>query len=315
MADEGSFAFKTVKLPRWDGKQGTFQTWYARFKAYAGVFGFSKALEVDTDMPINEGVTLDLSEEVGRLSEAARKRNAVAMANLTMAFESEVAMTCVYEAMTEDWPSGLAHKVTSRLIKKYAPKDRMSRVEMRVALNNIAMRDDEDPCSIFEQIAEIKNRFQDASHKVDEDEFVAIVMEKAPERYKTVLTTEQLRLGEAVDLESMSVAMNRLWRSSVHKYNLNAKHNESTEIALSSFTGSCFHCKKKGHKIHQCPDKRNGNERGRTRENRFQGRCNNCGKNGHKKVNWWKLADNREKAPKWYKDKKGQGSASIGDDD
>ena len=59
MTEDNAQAFKTVKLPRWDGKKSTFQTWYTRFTAYAGVFGFAKALSEDSNIPESEGIKVD----------------------------------------------------------------------------------------------------------------------------------------------------------------------------------------------------------------------------------------------------------------
>jgi hypothetical protein len=53
----------------------------------------------------------------GKEQAATIKWNAIAMANLTMAFTSEAMMGLVFKAKTQDWPSGLAHLVMSGLYK------------------------------------------------------------------------------------------------------------------------------------------------------------------------------------------------------
>jgi hypothetical protein len=96
-----------------------------RFMAYAGVFGFSKALKEggETETPLTEETSFDKTTETGKLTTTAMKGNAITMANLTMAFTTDGTMALVYEAMDVDRPSGLAHKVVKELKSKYQPHD------------------------------------------------------------------------------------------------------------------------------------------------------------------------------------------------
>jgi hypothetical protein len=43
----------------------------------------------------------------------------MAMANLTMAFESEGLLGMIYKAMNRDWQAGLVHLAVVQLFKKY----------------------------------------------------------------------------------------------------------------------------------------------------------------------------------------------------
>ncbi len=92
-----------------------------------------------------------------KLHPAAKERNAVAMANLTMAFETESLFGMVYKSMSNDWLAGLARKVVVQLFNKYSTDDRISRVELRTMLNGLSMRDAEDPSKLFEQVSGIRN--------------------------------------------------------------------------------------------------------------------------------------------------------------
>ena len=86
-----SSAVELLKLPLFNGEHNTFQVWWMRFMTYAGMFGFIKALRKggETDMPESNETLLDATTELGKKQEAAKKRNVIAMANLTMAFTSE----------------------------------------------------------------------------------------------------------------------------------------------------------------------------------------------------------------------------------
>jgi hypothetical protein len=83
----------------------------------------------DADMPSSQATVIDEGTPERMKQTAAKKRNAVAMANLTMAFETDGVMALVYESVTSAWRSGLAHLIVTALFKKYQPKDTMTRVE------------------------------------------------------------------------------------------------------------------------------------------------------------------------------------------
>jgi hypothetical protein len=55
-------------------------------------------------MPARDDSTVDATTHPAM--EKAKKRNDIVMANLTMAFTSEMTMGLVYKAQTEEWPGG-----------------------------------------------------------------------------------------------------------------------------------------------------------------------------------------------------------------
>ena len=76
--------------------------------ANASVHQFTQALKTGgkTSMPTSDDVVVDATTHPHVVK--AKKRNDIAMANLTMAFTSEMTMGLVYKAQTEEWPGGLA---------------------------------------------------------------------------------------------------------------------------------------------------------------------------------------------------------------
>ena len=73
----------------------------------------------ETNLPATEEEDLDETDSDQVLTIKARKRNAVAVANLTMAFTTEEAISIVYDSATTSWPSGLAWKIIKAMKKKY----------------------------------------------------------------------------------------------------------------------------------------------------------------------------------------------------
>jgi hypothetical protein len=204
-------------------------------------------------------------------------------------------MALIYKSKSSDWPNGLAHKIADALKHKYQPQDTMTRVELRHQLNKVTLKKGADPATLFEQLSALENRYNTSSRTIDEDDLIAVVIDAAPQEYQSVLTDTQLRLGNRVKLEHLSKAMNALWRT--HAVGKDVKQ-EGDEMLLNTFDGFCFGCKKKGHKAHECPEKK-----GRKIMPGMMGKitCNHCGKPGHKQADCWQKEENADKRPQGYR--------------
>jgi hypothetical protein len=72
--------------------------------AYASVHQLTQALKTGGEMnvmPTRDDATVDATTHPAMAK--AKKRNAIAMASLTMAFTSRMTMVLVYKAQTEAW--------------------------------------------------------------------------------------------------------------------------------------------------------------------------------------------------------------------
>jgi hypothetical protein len=299
---------KSVRLPVFEGAHKDFQVWWTRFQAYATVHKFAAALKDggEATLPKKEEDAIDETKDEGKLQAAAKKRNEVAMANLAMAFTTDGLMNLVYKAMTEDWPSGKAHLVVEALFKKYKPQDTVTRVEVRQMLNRVSMKRNDDPAVLFESLSKIENKYNTATRKLDEEDLIAVVLDKAPREYQAVLTSEQRFKGDKLTLADLNSAMNQHWRQIKGS---GTSEDDGTEVTLSAFGGYCYKCKAKGHKASDCPVKggdnninNNGNGKGGGKgKQKFKGKCNNCGKVGHREVDCWLKEANKDKRPKGFK--------------
>jgi hypothetical protein len=108
------------------------------------------------------------------------------------------------------------------------------------------MKADEDPRKLFNQLVSIQSAYNNAARKIDQDDLVAVVLEKAPEKYKSILTAEQRRNGANLALTDLNSCMHDLYR--ILRSEKKNKDTEDTEVSLTAttmqFHGKCGYCKK-----------------------------------------------------------------------
>jgi hypothetical protein len=259
---------------------------------YAVVKKFAQALgdAAEPDLPASDATVIDETTDIGKRQAAAKQRNSIAMACLTMAFTTDAAMSVVFKAKTTEWPGGLAWMVMDMMRKKYSPQDLVTRAELRNKLNNLSMADGDDPKVLFEEISTIENRYNIGTNRVDEADLIALVMQKAPKMYKSVIAAQELRLGNRLTLTDLESAMDKLYRVMD-----NDVEGSGNELQLNAFTGKCYKCGKAGHMRKDCYNNASDNGNGK-----FNGKCFNCGKIGHRSADCWQKEENRHKRPEGY---------------
>jgi hypothetical protein len=94
-------------------------------------------------------------------------------------------------------------------------------------------------------------------------------------------------LGLTVD--DLRTAMNAHWRSIG---GINGKREESDEWVLNASAGYCFECKERGHKAHECSQKKSNGGDERVSTERKQ-----CGRIDHKIIDCWESVENERKRP------------------
>jgi hypothetical protein len=79
----------------------------------------------------SDSTVIDEITDIGKRQAAAKQRNSIAIACLTMAFTTDAVMSVVLKAKTTEWPGGLAWMVMSDLMrKKYSSQDLFMRAEL-----------------------------------------------------------------------------------------------------------------------------------------------------------------------------------------
>jgi hypothetical protein len=125
-----------------------------------------------------------------KIVKKALQQNNAAMANYTMALPPGK-LGLVHKCKSVEWPiNGLAWKITEQLEAQYAPRDLTPKTELRVALAQVKMGENEDPARLFEVLAQIETRFNTPTHQVPHDELMAVVIQRAPVEYNGGISME-----------------------------------------------------------------------------------------------------------------------------
>ena len=201
---------KSVKLPTFDGSREGFHVWWTRFTAYALYYKFGSCLKptAEAHLPTKEEEDSNDTNE----QKAARRRNILAVFNLTLAFKTNGLLGMINKAKTTNWPSGKAHKIVEALYRKYRPDDLVARAELRKALALLQMKRTEDPTNLFEKISTIENTYASTQITISQDDLLAVVLDKAPKEYAAVITAEARNKGAALTMADVEEAMFAHWR-------------------------------------------------------------------------------------------------------
>ena len=300
-------------MPAWDGSKKTYQEFGIRFGAYGYYHGWKKAIGTtkDPDLPDKQkdvdapGLT---NEE-----KKALQRNGAAMANYTMAMPGEK-MGIVHKSKCVDWPDGQAWKITVQLEEQFAPRDLASKTELRVALSQVKMGNNEDPVKMFERLAGIETRFNTTAYQIPQDELMAVVIQKAPPQYNGAINMEMRIKGDKLAIQDLQETMCNQYRIASSKGSSNSEDQEIGLIGAESKGLQCYNCQQFGHRAFQCTNQKKERAGNGDKKSKFKGKCGTCGKQGHKAETCWKDPANASKVPDWLKKKQAK-KANGGSDE
>jgi hypothetical protein len=300
------------KVPMFDGRAESFDRWEIQWNAFAEVENITEALgtKLNTDMPQNSNHILNPVKDKDKKMIVASKANKRAMAYYALEFKTMKFLRLITKSKTDEWPGGEAWRLKKALMAKYRPDDVLTVSELKKSLNDVALKGNQDPSDMFEEVAGIDHAYLETKATLVSQDLIGAVFAAAPQKYHYVLTITAELKGANLDIDHLESAMYKLWR----QVGVNPRGNEdNNEIVLSAFAGTCYLCKSQGHKATDCPKKiklggwghgsgRGGSSgRGYQGRGKFMGSCNQCGKFGHRKGYCWEIESNRHNRPEGYR--------------
>jgi hypothetical protein len=170
------------RMPTFDGKKEKFETWKMRWEAFTIMENLSSDLGVngDPDITAKHDDVIDVATTKVNAHMKANTVNMRAVAYYTMTMKSVRLMAFINKSKTVEWPGGLEWNFNQSMIKKYRPTHGVAQSEMCQRLNALSMKKNEDPETLFEQLAEIEAIYNGMGKTIDQDDMVTVVLTAAP---------------------------------------------------------------------------------------------------------------------------------------
>jgi hypothetical protein len=216
--------------------------------------------------------------------------------------DSEQMISLIWDAIDTDWPQGVAWKAWKYIAEANVERSIPAKLSIAKELREVSMKDDDDPNVLVEQLAKIKNKARLSKVTVSLEEQLVAVIGAAPAKYQTLLgnyssgqVTNSTKFREMID------AMTDLYA----RLNVHQQAEDNNEVSLTaadvepSFAGTCFKCKKRGHKASKCPTNKNQRPQGAGKGSKSTLKCGYCGKSAHIEANCW--MKHPDKKPDWKK--------------
>ena len=216
----------TLKVPVYSGKKEDFQMWWFQFTTHATVHGFGDLL-----VPTKHNDLPDTLAEGSNDTEAQKKMRAkhtTALYHLLLAMgNNQRNVQYVMKTKTNEWPSGLVHKVVEKMQKDHNPEDIASHLESKVKLQQLSLASNEDPQNLFDAITNIQSEHKDVS----EVDLIAGLIGALPMEYSQVITNVQLNEGNNLTYEKVENTVTTHYRT---LNAMNTGKSEGREIAMNN---------------------------------------------------------------------------------
>ncbi len=278
---------RSIKIIPFDGKDGDWREWSAKFLAKANLHGYKDVLLGNIKVPPEKKETLRENEAM------AREFNMNAYSNLILSCKG-VPFSIVEGTVSKDMPSGDARLAWQRLKDRYQVENMASLVELKREFTQLSLKLNQDPDCWFLELEHIRNRLDAMKNKVNDEDLIAHILLNIPNEYSELITAVE------GDLDRISVAtLQERIRSYYRRRIMRKEHPSDHTIALINkaqqrksvghthnhrFKGRCNQCGIYGHKVSMC-----GNEDTETKRTENNVICHFCNKYGHVKKNCYKL--------------------------
>ena len=307
MATTTSSGETSIKVVTFSGKKKDWTMWEEKFLARASHRGYKHILTDD-------GIDIPKSDETGLTpeKEQVKKLNEKAYMDLILSMDTDqsagsVAFNIVKGTKKGDFKEGNARLAWKNLKKKYAPTTAPSLMRMSEMYTNAKLRKGADPDVYITYLEDLRDRLEQMDWKVTDTQFMVKVLNSLTPEYDTQVKLLEKRIdksgNDALKLEEiredLSLEYERFQRTRRSNKDKEESGGETALYAGGQFKGKCRGCGKYGHKVVNCPDRKDGSGNTGNRGNNngndsggFKGKCFKCHEVGHKASNCPKKKSN-----------------------
>ncbi len=260
----------------------------------------------------DEGIEIPKSEEMGLMpeKEKVKKLNEKAYMELILSMDTDqpggsIALNIVKGTKKGEYKEGNARLAWINLKRKYAPMMAPSLMRMSELYTNAKLRKGADPDVYITYLEDLRDHLKQMNWVVMDTQFMVKVLNRLMPEYGTQVKLLEKRVdkagAEALTLEEIREDLSLEYKHFQRARQSNRDKEESRgEMALyagGQFKGKHRGCRKYGHKVANCPDKKEKDGSRKTNGNKtgeFKGKCFKCHEFGHKASNCPNKGKNNE---------------------
>ena len=281
MSNEEKYVDKTLKLPRFSGKQEDWQIWSEKFLIRAKRKGYKDLLLGKVEIPSDQETSTD-ARRADELDEL-RELNELAFEEIEMGMDTDkktgrVAFDYVRLSKTENNVDGNCKLAWDRLKMKFESKQAPTRLMLRKEFYNKKLSSiSEDPDEWITELEDLRLRMQSAGSRMSNMDLVEHILNSLPKEYDIVVKVLENRLNENDDLSVMDIRNELSLEYAKHKFDKQETQKDSALYA-GGFKGTCNKCGKIGHKARFC---KSGDGSSKDKDWKKKIECYKCHKKGH----------------------------------
>ena len=282
MSNDEKYVDKTLKLPRFSGKQEDWQIWSEKFLIRAKRKGYKDLLLGKVIIPKDDESSTDARTDAEM--DAIRELNELAFEEIEMGIDTEkkagrVAFDYVRMSKTDDYTDGNCKMAWDRLKAKFESKQAPTRLLLRKEFYNKKLNSiEDDPDEWITELEDLRLRMKAAGSRLTDIDLIEHILNSLPKEYDIVVKMLENKLTND-NLTIMEVRDDLCLEYTKHKYSKDTK--QETALYAGGFKGTCHKCGKMGHKARNC--RSSGEQKTNQKDPNWKSKieCYKCHKKGH----------------------------------
>ena len=207
-----------VSIPRFNGSEEAFKTWWIKFYFYTQGWDFVEAVndQPETMLPATQDMPLDKNNPAEKRSKEARDQNKMACTALMLAMPDNLIVPANVASKGDlYWSQGKACLLVKFLLDKYCQAGAMTMFKAKTQINQITMGKQDNPTVVINKLERIMHWYAGVPFAgVNKTMLVAHLIKIAPEIYSQTIAknaADAQALGCQTTLASLKTDMSSVY--------------------------------------------------------------------------------------------------------